>query len=73
MKYWDMISQLKSNKCDASGVTSGHIKFASPVIAYPLSSLFTAILHHGYIPESFRDSVLVPIPKDCDFRVASTV
>lgn len=59
----EAISQLKSHKSDASGVTSEHIKFASPVIAYPLSSLFTAILRHGHMPESFRNSVLVPIPK----------
>ena len=59
----EAISQLKSNKSDASGITSEHIKFASPVIAYPLSTLFTAILRHGHMPKSFRDSVLVPIPK----------
>ena len=54
----EAIAQLKSNKSDASGVMSEHIKFASPVIAYPLSSLFTAVLGHGHMPESFRDSVL---------------
>ena len=59
----EAIAQLKSNKSDSSGVTSEHIKFASSVIAYPLSLLFTAILRHGYMPKCFRDSVLVPIPK----------
>ena len=57
------ISQLKSHKSDAYGVTTEHLKLASPVITNHLSSLFTSILRHGYMPQSFRDSVLVPVPK----------
>ena len=60
----EAITELKSNKSDVSSVTSEHIKFASHVIAHPLSSLVTTILRHGHMPESFRDSFLVPIPKD---------
>jgi hypothetical protein len=56
----EAISQLKSHKSDA---TSEHIKFAAPALANLLTSLFTAILRHGYMPQCFRDSVLVPIPK----------
>ena len=67
----EAISQLKSNKSDTSGVTSEHVKFASPVIAYPLSSLFKAILRHGHMPQSFRDSVLVPIPTTLPVSVRS--
>ena len=55
----EAISQLKSNKSDVSGVTSEHIV----CFTCPLSCLFTTILRHYHMPESFRDSVLVPIPK----------
>ena len=44
----EAISLLKSRKSDAFGVTSEHLKYASPVIANVFSSFFTAILWHGY-------------------------
>ena len=56
----EAISLLKSRKSDAFGVTSEDLKYASPVIANVIS-FFTAILRHGYMPLSVRDSVLVPI------------
>ena len=59
----EAISQLKPHKSDTSGITSAHLKYAMSVVAYPLASLFTAIIRHGYMPECFRDSVIVPIPK----------
>ena len=59
----EAIFQLKPHKSDGYNVTSEHLKYASTVIAKPLSSLFTAILRHGYMPECFRDSIIVPIPK----------
>ena len=59
----EAISQLKPHKSDISGITSEHLKYALSVVAYPLASLFTAIICHGYMPECFRDSVIVPIPK----------
>ena len=59
----EAIFQLKPHKSDGYNVTSEHLKYASTVIAKPLSSLFTAILRHGYMPECFHDSIIVPIPK----------
>ena len=59
----EAIFQLKPHKSDGYNVTSEHLKYASTVIAKPLSSLFTAILRHGYMPECFRDSIIDPIPK----------
>ena len=44
----EAISLLKSRKSDAFGVTSEHLKYASPAIANVVSSFFTAILRHGY-------------------------
>ena len=46
----EAIFQLKPHKSDGYNVTS-------TVIAKQLSSLFTAILRHGYMPECFRDSI----------------
>ena len=34
-----------------------------PVIAEPLSVLFTAMIRHSFMPKLFRDCTLVPIPK----------
>ena len=59
----EAIFPLKPHKSDGYNVTSEHLKYASTVIAKPLSSLFTAILRHGYMPECFCDSIIVPIPK----------
>ena len=59
----EAIFQLKPHKSDGYNVTSKHLKCASIVIAKPLSSLFTAILRNGYMPECFRDSIIVLIPK----------
>ena len=36
---------------------------ASSALTQPLSKLFTAMLEHGYVPESLRDCVLQPILK----------
>ena len=58
----DAIGCLASQKYDAIGISAEHLKFATPVVS-DISSLFTAILRHGYMPKCFRDSVLVPIPK----------
>ena len=59
----EAIFQLKPHKSDGYNVTTEHLKHASSVIAKPLSSLFTAILCHGYMPECFCNSIIVPIPK----------
>ena len=70
----EAIFQLKPHKSDGYNVTSEHLKYASTLIAKPLSSLFTAILRHGYMPECFRDSIIVPIPKgskDCPIALSS--
>ena len=59
----EALCQLKLKKSDPWRVSSEHLKFASPVISEPLAIFFTAVLRHGYIPQTFRDCVLIPIPK----------
>ena len=52
-------SKLKLSKSDGS-LVSDHVL---PVIAEPLSVLFTAMIRHSFMPKLFRDCTLVPIPK----------
>ena len=59
----EVLLNLKPNDVDASGISSEHLKFTSPVIAKQIALLFTSIIRHGYMPQCLRDSVIVPIPK----------
>ena len=59
----EAISQLKPHKTDGSGISTNHLKLASPDISKPLALFFSSILRHGSMPYSCRDCVLVPIPK----------
>ena len=65
------LESLKPGKTDSDRVSSNHLKFAIPVIAESVASFFTAILRHGYMPKSFRDCVVIPIPKSCNDLASS--
>ena len=61
----DAIKNAKTGKSpDHQGIYSEHFKYADNRIAVLLSFLFTAIFVHGYIPEQFMISILVPIVKN---------
>ena len=57
-------SKLKLSKSDGSLLVSDHLIMCLPVIAEPLSVLFTAMIRHSFMPKLFRDCTLVPIPKN---------
>ena len=57
------LSHLKSGKSDGTSLLSNHFIYASSVLSEPLSSLFTGMIRHGYVPTSLRDCILQPIPK----------
>ena len=59
----EALSQLKSHKSDNDGLSSEHLKLASPAIAKHLAVLFTSVVRHGYLPRCLSDCVLIPIPK----------
>ena len=65
------LESLKPGKTNSDRVSSNHLKFAIPVIAESVASFFTAILRHGYIPKSFHDRVVIPIPKSCNYLASS--
>ena len=47
-------------KSDGTPVSSNHILYAAPALTNFLSSFFTAILRHGYMPKSLADCIFVP-------------
>ena len=57
------LSQLRLGKSEGTSLLSNHFICASPVLKEFLSKLFTAMLRHGYVPNSLRDCILQPIPK----------
>ena len=56
-------SNLKLKKSGSSNLDSNHFIKALPVITDFLSSLFTVLLRHGYLPACLKDCILVPVPK----------
>ena len=56
-------SKLKLSKSDGSILVSDHLIMCLPVIAEPLSGLFTAMIRHSFMPKLLGDCTLVPIPK----------
>ena len=58
----------------APGLTVEHLKYANPGIALVLSKLFNLMLKVGIVPNRFRHSYSVPIPKDyCSRGKSDTV
>ena len=58
----EAIGNLKKGKRDASNLDSTHFVVAAPVISDVLVLFFTALLHHGFLPQII-DCLLVPVPK----------
>jgi hypothetical protein len=60
----DAVSHLKAHKSDGNlGLSSDHIINASDSFFTHLALLFTSIVIHGKVPDSFLLSTIVPIPK----------
>lgn len=58
------IARLKAHKNDGSSeFSSDHIVNAGNDLCVHVACLFTAIAVHGVVPDSFRLSTIVPIPK----------
>ena len=45
-------------------VTAEHIVYAHPAIVMHLTKLFNAMIVHGYVPNNFGTSIIVPLVKD---------
>ena len=64
MVVQNAIKKLKLGKSSGhDGLSAGHFKFADRSMCFYLSILFTSIISHGYIPDNFMKTVLLPIIK----------
>ena len=58
-------NQLKKGKAaGAENITSEHIIYADPVIAYHLCNLLNLIVQHGYMPDQLGSGIVIPLMKD---------
>ena len=57
------LHHLKPGKSDGTDLGSDHFIHAAPAIADLLASFFTALARHGYMSDSIRNCILLPIPK----------
>jgi len=67
-----VISRLHAGKAaDIAGLTAEHLTHSHPSLPVVLGKLFKLIFQHGYVPEGFRQSYIVPVPKVKDCRIKS--
>ena len=58
------INRLHSGKGDGyRGLMSDHIKLACDELSAHIAMLFTSMSVHGFVPEDFQISTIIPIPK----------
>ena len=56
---------LRQDKpCGVDGLAAEHFIHASPIIHVYLSMLFNCFITHGYLPEDFMKTAIVPIIKN---------
>lgn len=61
----DAIKDMKCGKsCGLDTLQSEHFKYGSDRLVVLLSLLFSAMLTHGYLPDSLMRTVLIPVVKD---------
>ena len=64
-----VIVELKCGKAaDIAGLTAEHLHYSHPMLSVILSKFFHLILRSHYIPNGFKHSYIVPIPKIKDCR-----
>ena len=65
---FNILDALKSIKCGKSsgvdGISAEHFVFAHSRIHVLLSLLFSAFITHGYLPDMFMKTAIVPIIKN---------
>ena len=65
---FNILDALKSIKCHKSsgvdGISAEHFVFAHSRIHVLLSLLFSAFIAHGYLPDMFMKTAIVPIIKN---------
>jgi len=60
----NMINNMKRGKAaDTDGISAEHLLFCHPCLSILLAKLFQLMIFTSYIPEGFRYSYIVPLPK----------
>ena len=62
---FEAIMSLKNGKsADDDGVSAEHLKIGPLILFIKLSSIFNAMLSHGFVPRQFRFGTIIPLIKD---------
>ena len=65
----DIVSAMHRGKApDITGLTGEHLQFSHPSVIVLLAKLFQLIILSGCVPNGFKHSYIVPIPKVKDTR-----
>ncbi len=73
MEISDAIHKLKLAKSSGRDNISGeHLKYAHSKINVMLAMVFNSMIKHGYLPEAFMDTLIVPLIKDKKGDLSST-
>ena len=60
-----VIKTLKVNKATGSdGLMAKHLKFSGRRLLFFITKLFNGCLKHGFVPDSFTSSIIIPATKD---------
>ena len=63
--FFNALKSSKTGKtCGVDGLAAEHFIYASPIIHVYLSMLFNCFITHGYLPENFMKTAIVPIIKN---------
>jgi hypothetical protein len=67
------VDRLKFKKDDGNkGLSSDHIKWSSTDLFVHLALLLTGMLIHGFVPDDFLVSTIIPIPKGKNTNVTDS-
>ncbi len=57
--------KLKRNKASGrDGINGEHLKYAHSKLFVLLAMVFNSMIQHGHIPQSFMDTIIIPLIKD---------
>ena len=61
----DAINKLKKDKSPGlDNITGKHIQYSHPKLSVMLTLMFNSMIQHGYVPEAFMDTLILPIVQD---------
>ena len=60
----DVVDELKTGKCEESGLFTDHLKHAPHRLYVLLTSLFNSMVVHGIAPSNMLTGTIIPIIKD---------